>query len=103
MARLFAFIGRDGPNGPEGRKHHREKHLENLAELRGADRIAHAGPLLDSEGHPIGSLILFEARDLEEAEQRAASDPYVTEGIFASYDVFETRAVFGDRAPREEA
>jgi len=102
MPRLFTIIGRDGPGGPEGRKRHRAQHLANLEDLRKSGRLAHAGPLLDPEGQPVGSLLLIEAEHIDEAKARAAADPYVTEGIFASYEVLETRAVFGDRADDRE-
>lgn len=91
---LFAFTGYDGPQGSELRKRHRPAHLAGLEGLAAADRIRHAGPLLDDEGRPLGSLILFEAETLEEARTIAARDPYVTEGIFERYDVHETRVVF---------
>lgn len=100
MRRLFAIVGHDGPRGLELRKLHREAHLQSLGDLVAADRVAHAGPLLGGDGQPVGSLLLFEAESLEEARARAAADPYVREGIFERYSVFETRAVFGDRTDR---
>lgn len=91
------MIGRDGPRGSELRKLHRASHLEGLESLESAGRIRHAGPLLDEEGKPIGSLIVFEAADLGEARAIAARDPYVVQGIFARHEVLETQVVF----PRE--
>ena len=98
MARLFALIGYDGPDRAERRKQVRPAHLASLEDLDAARGIVHGGPLLDDAGNPIGSLILFEAADLAAAQARAASDPYVTEGVFATYRVIETRAVFGEHA-----
>lgn len=91
---LYAFIGRDGPSGPELRKAHRPAHLERLEELAAAGKIPHAGPLLDESGNPCGSLILFEADDLASARLYAAEDPYVIKGVFASHEVNETKVVF---------
>lgn len=91
---LYAMIGRDGPRGPERRKTHRPAHLAGLEGLEAAGRIHHAGPLLDADAEPVGSLIVFEAESLDEARRLAARDPYVVEGIFASHEVFETRQVF---------
>jgi uncharacterized protein YciI len=91
---LFAFIGLDGPRGPELRKLHRPAHLEGLEGLAAADKIRHAGPLLDDSGAPVGSVILFEADSLTAARQIAAGDPYVTEGVFERHTVHETRAIF---------
>jgi uncharacterized protein YciI len=92
---LYAFIGHDGPSGVELRKIHRGAHLAGIDELVAEDRIRHAGPLLDESGAPVGSLILFEAESLEAAQQVAARDPYVTEGIFERWQVRETRVVRG--------
>jgi uncharacterized protein YciI len=95
----FALIGRDGPRGAELRKRHREAHLAGLEPLDAAGRIRHAGPLRDESGAPCGSLVVFEAEDLEAARALAAADPYVVEGVFASHEVFETAIVF----PKETA
>ena len=94
---LFAFIGHDGSRGIELRKLHRQEHLANLEPLSAAGRVRHAGPLLDDAGKPVGSVILFEAEDLEAALAFAAHDPYVVHGIFEHYEVRETRAVFPKR------
>ena len=90
---LFAMIGRDGPQGVELRKLHREAHLRNIEPLDHAGRVRFGGPLVDADGDPCGSIVVFEADDLAAAQAFAAGDPYVTEGIFASYEVLETRAV----------
>src|SRR5262245_9471068 len=90
----FAFIGHDGPRGLEVRGLRRPPHLAGLAELGRTGRIRHAGPILGEDGAPLGSLVVFEAADLAEARGIAARDVYVTEGIFARYEVRETMAVF---------
>ena len=90
---LFCMIGRDGPQGLSLRKLHREAHLNNIAPLRESGRMAYAGPLIDEEGQPCGSILIFEADDLEAARRFAATDPYVEQGIFASYEVIETKPV----------
>jgi uncharacterized protein YciI len=92
---LYAFIGNDGPRGAELRKLHRTAHLEGIDALVAEDRVLHAGPLLDDDGGPIGSVVLFEAADLESARKVAAGDPYVTEGIFENWRVHETKVVRG--------
>ncbi|MGH0028767.1 MAG: YciI family protein [Myxococcota bacterium] len=91
---VFAFIGHDGPRGAELRKQHRPAHLAGLEGLAQAGRIVHAGPLLDEDGAPVGSLVLFEADDLASARAVAARDPYVVEGVFERHAVNETRVVF---------
>jgi uncharacterized protein YciI len=90
----FVLIGHDGPKGAELRKVHRTAHLAGLEPLAQAGRIRHAGPMLGDDGAPLGSVVVFEAESLAEARAIAARDPYVTEGVFARYEVRETTRVF---------
>lgn len=91
---FYALIGRDGPRGLELRKLHRAGHLGRLQELEAAGRIRHAGPLYNEDGQAIGSLVVFEAEDLERAREIVARDPYVAQGVFESYELRETKVVF---------
>ncbi|MFQ5696715.1 MAG: YciI family protein [Myxococcota bacterium] len=91
---LYVMIGRDGPEGPERRRAHREEHLARLRPLADGGRVRFAGPLLDTRDEPCGSVIVFEADDLEAAREVAARDPYVRRGVFESHEVLATRQVF---------
>jgi hypothetical protein len=91
---LYVLIGRDGPQGGELRKLHREAHLRNLEPLAAAGRVAYAGPLLDADERPVGSVIVFEAESLAAARSIAETDPYVVRGIFARWEIFGSRRVF---------
>jgi nitroreductase/uncharacterized protein YciI len=91
---LFAILGRDGPDGVELRKRHRDAHLAALQPLVDAGRVRYAGPLLGPDAQPRGSLIVIEAPDLAAARALAERDPYVTQRVFASFEVVETRQVF---------
>jgi uncharacterized protein YciI len=93
MAR-FVLIGWDGPRGAELRKRHRPAHLEGLRPLADSGEIVHAGPLLGEDGEPVGSIIVFEAANLDSARRLAERDPYVVEGIFVRHEVYETAVVF---------
>ena len=90
----FILIGHDGPRGLELRKLHRPAHIAGLEAVERSHRIRHAGPMLGDDGAPIGTVVLFEAESLAEAQAIAARDPYVIEGIFARYEVRETAVVF---------
>jgi uncharacterized protein YciI len=92
---LYVFLGNDGTDGLELRKLHRPAHLSGIDALDADNRLHHAGPILDESGAPIGSLVLFEAASLAEAQQIAGNDPYVVEGVFESWRVNETRRVRG--------
>jgi uncharacterized protein YciI len=90
---LFVLLGRDGARGVELRKLHRDAHLANLQQLADENRIVFAGPLRDAEGLPRGSVVVFAAADLESARRIAESDPYTREGVFETFEVFETLQV----------
>ena len=90
---LFALIGWDGPDAAALRQQHRPAHLEGIEALAAQGRLRQAGPLLDSAGQPCGSLVVFEAANLDAARQFAAADPYIVNGVFGRYEVHETRVV----------
>lgn len=91
---VFALIGKDSQQGLELRKVHREAHLEGLQKLSDQGRLHYAGPLLDGEGSPTGSVVIFEDEDLKLAMRTASSDPYIVHGVFESYEIQETKVVF---------
>jgi uncharacterized protein len=67
---------------------------EHLAYLETAlDRVLVAGPLLDEEGAPIGSMLLMEFPTRKSAVAFAADDPYARAGLFASVAVTAWRQV----------
>lgn len=80
---LFVIIGHDSDKARELRPIHREEHLAGLRKLLDAGKLVIAGPFTDKTG----SLVIIDAADQTEAEAVAAGDPYVREGIFASYEV----------------
>lgn len=82
---LFAIIAEDRPGGLEHRLAVRPTHLGHLESL--GDSLVFAGPFLDADEKPCGSLVVIEAPSLAEAEAMAARDPFVTEGVFARYEV----------------
>ena len=45
------------------------------------------GPFLDAKGDMAGSLIIFEAEDLDAARAWHENDPYKTAGLFAHSEV----------------
>ena len=83
---LFAIICTDKPKeGLELRKANREKHLQWLSDL--GDVVKAAGPFLDDEGNPAGSLIIIEAETRDQAETIAGNDPYRHAGVFEKVEV----------------
>jgi uncharacterized protein len=82
---LFALICTDKPGHLQTRIDSRPAHLDWLNSL-GADTKA-AGPFLDADGKPCGSLVIIAADGLADANALAARDPYAIAGLFASVDI----------------
>jgi len=91
---IYVYTGRDGPRGVELRKLHRPAHLAHIEKLDAAGRVRFGGPLIDADGQPCGSVVIFEADDLDAARAIAESDPYRVEGIFGELELRETRDIF---------
>lgn len=82
---LFVIEGRDKPGALEIRLSTRPTHLDYLKGL--GEAILLAGPFLDDDEKPCGSLMIIRAESLEEAQGIASRDPYVAAGLFASSEV----------------
>ncbi len=82
---LFALICTDKPNSLDLRMKMRPDHLAFLEKL-GANLKA-AGPFVDDDGKPTGSLVIINADDLTSAKSIAAQDPYAVSGLFVSVDI----------------
>ena len=89
---LFTYRGIDAPGSLEKRPAAREAHLAHIGETEGIS-ARFGGPLLDAEGNPQGSLVIFEAPDFAAAEAFAQADPYLAAGVFDRVEVFATKAV----------
>jgi len=90
---LYALIGHDRPESLQLRMSVRAEHLERVRKLADEGRIAIAGPFpaVDADEPTAagftGSLIVAEFDSLEQASEWFAADPYVTTGVFATYEV----------------
>lgn len=96
---LYAIICEDVPDSLPLRMTARPAHLERLQAMVDAGRIILAGP------HPAvdavdpgtagftGSLIVAQFDSLQEAQDWANADPYVTAGVFARVTVKPFRKV----------
>lgn len=81
----------DKPDSLDLRLATRPEHLAHLESVN--DDILVAGPLLDMEGKPIGSLLIIDFPDRKDAVAFAAADPYALVGLFASVAVTAWRKV----------
>ena len=82
---LFVFIGKDKPNGLAQRLAVRPVHLEHLKSL--GEKLVAAGALWDDKDQAEGSVMVLEAESLEAAKAAFSADPFVQQGIFASWEV----------------
>lgn len=90
---LFAIICIDKHGALETRKTNRDAHLAHIKGSGGA--IVQAGPFLDGDGQMCGSLLIYEADDIDAARQWAAADPYAKAGLFQSVDIRAWNRVVG--------
>lgn len=81
----FAIHCIDKPLSQELRGATRARHLDYIAAA--GDSVLVAGPLLDDEGMPIGSLLIMDFANRKAAIGFAADDPYAHAGLFASVAV----------------
>jgi uncharacterized protein YciI len=91
---LFALICTDKPASLDLRLATRGQHLAYLETYR--ERLAQAGPLLDHDGRPCGSLLIVDVADRAEAAGFAEADPYARAGLFESVVIRPYRQVFRD-------
>jgi|ERR671924_1904955 uncharacterized protein YciI len=84
---LFAFTGKDKPGAQQVRIDTRPAHVAFLEKLNAEGTLKIAGPFLDDEGKPFGSLVVIEAADKKTAEAIIARDPYAKAGLFASTEI----------------
>ena len=85
---LYAIFGEDVPNSLEKRMAARPGHLQRLTRLRDEGRLLLAGPhpAIDSaDPGPAGfsgSLVVAEFGSLQEAQDWANADPYLSSGVY---------------------
>ena len=81
---LFVVIAVDKKDSLALRMATREAHFTYA---RQNDVVRLGGPFLDEKGDMAGSLIIFEAADIDGARRWHANDPYVKAGLFAHSEV----------------
>ncbi len=84
---LFALWCTDKKDHLQVRMDTRPAHLEWLNGLNADGKLKLAGPSLDADGKPMGSLVVVVAENAEEARTLADADPYAKAGLFESVDI----------------
>lgn len=95
---IFALLCKDKPGHLQVRLDNRPAHVDYLNDLNAKGILKFAGPFLDGEGKPTGSLVTVEVDDLTAAEAIAANDPYAKAGLFESVDIKAWNWVFNKPA-----
>lgn len=96
---LFAFYGLDkSDGGAQTRADNRAAHIEWLKSL--GDTLRLAGPLLsdDDEGM-IGSLVIFQCKDLDTVTALTKQDPYARAGLFERVEIHPYKWALGAGVP----
>jgi uncharacterized protein YciI len=93
---LFAITNIDKPGSTALRAATRETHLGYLDSI--VSQLLLAGPLLNGENQPIGSLLVVEAENHAAAAAFAEADPYARAGLFESVTIRPYRLVYKDGA-----
>jgi len=84
---LFALICNDKPGSLQLRMDTRPDHVAHLDDLNDRGLLKFAGPFLDEDGNPNGSLVVIEAGDRQQAQTVADNDPYALAGLFADITI----------------
>ncbi|AYG60816.1 YciI-like protein [Rhizobium jaguaris] len=93
---LFAFVCKDKPGHLNVRMDTRPTHLAHLDKLNAEGILKMAGPFLDAEGKPNGSLVIVSVETIEAAQAIADSDPYTKAGLFESVEIKPFNWVFNN-------
>jgi len=93
---LFAFVCKDKPGHLNVRMEARPAHVEHLNKLNAEGALKMAGPFLDADGKPNGSLVIVNAETIEAAKAIADADPYTKAGLFESVEIKPFNWVFNN-------
>jgi len=91
---LFAIFSIDRPGSLELRQASGPSHIAYLQAYK--SKLLLAGPVLDTEGRPCGTLLVIDVADRAEAEGFAEADPYTKASLFESTVIRPFRPVFRD-------
>ena len=95
---LYALHYLDRADAGDIRQQHRDAHIAYRKGL--GQGLLLAGPLLSEAAKPVGSLVLIEVGNLEEAKAIAHSDPYAAAGLFDQILVHGYKIMANNIPPR---
>ena len=83
----YAIYCTDKPGHLQLRMDNRPAHVDYLNGLNATGKLVLAGPTLDDDNKPSGSIVIVEADSLEAAQALAADDPYAKAGLFETVEI----------------
>lgn len=81
------MVCKDKPGNLQVRMDARPDHVAYLNGLNEAGTLVFAGPFLDGDGKPCGSLVAVNADDRAAAQSLADNDPYAKAGLFETVTI----------------
>ncbi|MEX0309731.1 MAG: YciI family protein [Tateyamaria sp.] len=88
----FALMAFDKEGALDVRMQNRPAHL---AYLDSTGVVKQAGPFLDADGNPCGSLIVLDVETMDAAQSWADNDPYAKAGLFRDVQIQAWKQVIG--------
>ena len=82
----------DKPNSLEKRLATRDEHIKYLEKFE--NKIITAGPLIDKDGNPYGSLLILNFDENNEVNSFLRDDPYSKKKLFKQVIIKEFKKVF---------
>jgi len=81
----YAIMAHDGKDMLEKRLAVRQRHLENIARIKG--KVICAGGILDEEGKMAGSVMILDFDSKELLDEYLKSEPYIQEHVWETVEV----------------
>ncbi len=82
---MYSIVAKDRAGGLERRQAVRPEHLRHLDSL--GEKLVLAGPFQSEDAKATGSFMVIEADNLDAATALFAEDPFIREGVFATYEI----------------
>ena len=79
----YAIIAHDGKGMLEKRLAVRQRHLENIARIKG--KVICAGGIVDEEGKMAGSVMILDFDSIELLDEYLKSEPYIQEHVWKQW------------------
>lgn len=98
--KTFLLLCRDKPGALDLRKATRSDHLHYVSEAKNIGiEVLIAGPILNEDDAPAGSLFILNAASKNDVERFNQSDPYTKAGLFGEVEIRPYAIVTGALAP----